>query len=470
MKYFGIALILALIPLTMALLSSGPAGRRQVAFVLGALPLFTQTAHMIFAPISWAYWPGYAKGTEVSLIDGIALGVIFALPASRATANYVVPFALLGVFAVLSAFGATAPTAALFVAWQILRVTLIYIAASRLSGDPASMRALIGGMIFGLGCNAAAAVVQHLRGIHQAPGLFGHQNTTGMIAHYVSLPAAALFVADRRTGWALLGTGAAAAVAVLGASRATVGLEAAGLALLIVLVVIFRPNARARALLGIGLAGLIVMAPLAYKALAPRIAEAEATTYDEREAFKNVARDMLHDHPGGIGANHYVIVANVQGYSARNRVAATSGSRSANVHNAYLLTAAEMGWAALVPFVWLSLLTALHALYWSFRSPDKRLAVMLLGCGTAQLVVALHNLFEWVFVTYAVQVLFCLNLGMIAALIGQVRIARAQQSRSRVTREVQAMPIGAVPGYGPAAKAVRLPTARLSRTVAGDSG
>lgn len=430
MKYLGLLLIFALIPLTAALLSSGSAGRRQTAFLFGALPFFSQALHVIVAPISWAYWPGYVKGIELSLTDGMALGILFAMTRNRAAANYLVPFGLLMACALASAPGTSAPTAAVFVAWQILRVAIIYVAASRLASDPAVLRAMIGGMVLGLGCSAVIAAVQHLQGVYQAPGLFVHQNTAGLIAHYVSLPAAALFVADRPARWPLLGLAAAAGVAIFGASRATVGLEAAGLALMIVFAAVFWPTTRSYALLAIGVLGMAVMAPVAYKVLAPRFAAAERTDYDERAAFTQVAQAMMRDHPGGVGANHYAIVANIQGYSARFKVAPTAGSRSANVHNAYLLTGAEMGWAALVPFVWLSLFAALHGIYWCFRSPDRRLALLLLGCSMAQLVVAVHNLFEWIFVTYVVQTIFALNLGAIAALIGQIRVARAQSTRS----------------------------------------
>lgn len=430
MKYLGLLVILACIPLVSALLSSGPSGRRQIAFLFGLVPFFTQWAHIIVAPVSWPYWPGYVKGTEISLIDGIALGVIFSLRGNRAAANYAVPFFLLAGFAILSAPGTPAPTAALFVAWQTLRVWLVFVAASRLASDQDGIRAMIGGMVLGLGCNALAALSQRLHGVYQAPGLFSHQNSLGLATHFVALPAAALYVADRRAKWALIGLAAAGAVAILGASRATVGLEAAGLALLIVLIVMVWPSSRSMALLGAGVLGMALLSPLAYKALAPRFASVEHSDYDERRAFTQAALAMLHDHPGGVGANHYVIVANVQGYSDRFKVAAVEGSRSANVHNAYLLTAAEMGWAALVPFIWLTLGTAIHGIVWSLRSRDKRLSVMLLGSCVAQIVMVVHNWVEWVAVTYVIQVVLCLNLGIIAGLIGQVRTARRRSTAS----------------------------------------
>jgi len=163
---------------------------------------------------------------------------------------------------------------------------------------------------------------------------------------------------------------------------------------------------------------------VALTVLAPRFASVEHSDYDEREAFTRAAKDMLADHPWGVGANHYVLAANSQGYSDRAKVGWGEGSRAANVHNAYLLTAAEMGYIALVPFVWLSILTALGGLVWCFRSRDKRLSIALFGTCMAQFVVAVHNTVEWIFVTYAAQVLFCINLGTMAGLIGEIRASR----------------------------------------------
>lgn len=447
MKYAGILAILAMIPLTAALLSSGAGGRRLVAFFLGAIPFFMQSAHIIVAPISWRYWPGYVKGAEISIVDGMALGIILCTYRNRAAANYVIPFFLLAACAVFSARGTIAPPAAMFVAWQMFRVYLIYVAVTRLAANQANIAVMLGGMVAGLGCNAVAAAIQHLGGVYQAPGLFGHQNTLGLIAHYVSLPAAALFMADRRAMWPLLGVGAAAAVALLGASRATVGLEAGALALLVVFAIMIWPTARAMSFMAMAVIGMAVMAPVAYVVLTPRFVAAEVSDYDERQAFTNVAKAMMHDHPTGVGANFYVISSNADGYARRFHVALTTGSLSANVHNAYLLTGAEMGWAALVPFVWLTVLTALHGLYWSFRSSDKRLALVLLGTSMAQFAVAVHNVFEWIFVTYAVQVLFCINLGLVAALVGAVR-------KSRVESEP-----AAEPANGPALRAPALASA-----------
>jgi len=423
-KFIGLLVFLALVPVFHSLLLSGPAGRRLVAFLLGFLPFLLQVAHLVVAPISWQYWPGYVKGIEFSLIDALALAVVLTPRAGRARAIHAAPFFAMIAVALLSAFHAQVPPAAVFVGWQTFKVFLIYMAATRLASDASGRRALVAGMVAGLGCNAVWALVQHLGGTYQATGLFVHQNLLGMLAHFVALPAAALYVADQRAKWALWALVAAGAVAILGASRATIGLEAAGLAVLLIGISVFWPQPRGLALTFAGVIALAALTPVALTVLAPRFASVEHSDYDERQAFTRAANAMLHDHPYGVGANHYVLAANAQGYSDRAKVGWGPGSRSANVHNAYLLTAAEMGYIALGPFVWLSILTALGGLVWCFKSRHERLSIALFGTCMAQLVVAAHNTVEWVFVTYAAQVLFCINLGTTAGLIGEIRASR----------------------------------------------
>ena len=56
---------------------------------------------------------------------------------------------------------------------------------------------------------------------------------------------------------------------------------------------------------------------------------------------------MIADHPLGVGANQYVIVANTGGYSARAGVPWNTDERAAPVHDAYYLVTAELGFLGL---------------------------------------------------------------------------------------------------------------------------
>src|SRR5258708_24919325 len=109
---------------------------------------------------------------------------------------------------------------------------------------------------------------------------------------------------------------------------------------------------------------------------------------------------MVGDHPMGVGANHYVIVANTEGYSDRAGVIPTSGSRGANVHNVYWLVLAETGYVGIAAF----LLLLAQPLFMAFRTAwshrrDWR-GDVLLGLGVALLAVYVHSLLEWAFLTF----------------------------------------------------------------------
>ena len=145
------------------------------------------------------------------------------------------------------------------------------------------------------------------------------------------------------------------------------------------------------------------------------------TEYDERAAFEGAASEMLSDHPLGVGTNHYVIIANTQGYSQRNGVVPTVGSLSATVHNVYLLVAAESGYLGLATFVILLLQPPAVALRLGWKARGDIRGDLLIGLGISLIIVYAHSLFEWVFVTYFFQYLFAAQLGLIAGLSEQIK-------------------------------------------------
>ena len=97
--------------------------------------------------------------------------------------------------------------------------------------------------------------------------------------------------------------------------------------------------------------------PLAISSFEERFAaEPISAEYDERAAFQRAAALMLSDHPMGAGANNYVVVANSRDYIRPGRGVTWGGSsRSTFVHNAYWLTAAELGYLGAIAFALLLL-------------------------------------------------------------------------------------------------------------------
>src|SRR5690606_1191376 len=115
------------------------------------------------------------------------------------------------------------------------------------------------------------------------------------------------------------------------------------------------------------------LAPLAMSSFERRFAATPfERDYGEREAFNRAAALMLADHPMGVGANHYVLIAKNHGYSERAGVVPFEASRNAHVHNAYWLVAAETGYLGLGALLLLMLRPLGVAFAYGWRHRDDR--------------------------------------------------------------------------------------------------
>lgn len=434
MKWIALLAVLALLPVAIGWLRANPRKLPQVMFALGVLQFVAGLLHMYVAPISWAYWPGFNKGLEVSIVDAIAIALIASAPAGVRIAHLRWPIVLYMLCVLLSATQTDVPLPTLFYAWQLGRVILLVTAVAIACRDPRVPTALIRGLIVGLAFQAVMSIVDRAQGALQAAGTFGHQNTLGMITHFVVFPSLAVLLATKKEKWMWLGPVAGAIIAILAASRATLGLAGAGVVLLLFLSLVRRPTARKRGVAAMGIIGLAIAAPLAMTTLSERFKEIPLGGYDERAAFERAAWAMVHDHPFGVGSNHYVIVANTKGYSNRAGVIPTFGSRSAHVHNAYLLNAAETGYIGLVAFVLMLVWPIVAALRcaWRFRRDPR--GELLLGLATALIVVALHSKYEWIFVTTGLEYFYAIAVGLIAGIAQQMGYWAPKRRKQPVRR------------------------------------
>lgn len=430
MKWVALLLFAGLVPVLISWLRSNPGRAPMLWTVMGFLPFVMDPWHLIVAPISWAMWPGFAKGLELSLLDFVALAVFLRYQKIRIRSPLltVLPFYIFVVLATMAWSGV--PMAAFFYAWQLARVLLLFTAVAMICQDERGPSALITGMVLGLCVQAGYAVEQRLAGVTQASGTFGHQNLLGMVSHFVTFPALAVLMIDGKKRAPLFGVLAGAVVIIFGASRATLGLAGAGFVALLLLSIIRRPTARKSMIVGLGLVGLAVATPLALSSLKDRFTAAPISAdYDERAAFERAARMVIADHPMGIGANQYVVVANTQGYSDRAGVIWNFGSRGANVHNAYLLVWAETGFLGLAAFVLMLLAPARTALRTAWRNRKDPRGDLLLGLGVCLTVVTVHCFFEWIFVVYPVEVLFAIDTGIITGLARQMSLEKSLAAR-----------------------------------------
>ena len=415
MRYVGLLLFFLCIPLLASMLRSEPRSRRWAWTLLGASPYIYGWAHLSVSIVSWAYWPGYVKGIIVALPDLLAIGLLLSTPKRPVRRGILIAFGCYIAAVAISVTVSDLPFASFQYAWQLLRVLLVAAAVARISAGTDAPRFLVYGMCYGIVFQAYFSVVQRFgHGLVQASGTMGHQNLLGMATHFALFTALALMLAGDRARILKLGTAAAMVVVALTGSRGTVGFAAAGVIALLALSLLRHPTAKKMRVAGAGVAVLLALVPVAYVTLEKRFASGsgDGGSNQERAAFKRAARAMWADHPLGVGANEYVVTANTKGYSERAGVIWSQGSRSANVHNIYLLIAAETGWPGIVAFVLLYAVAILTALRAAWVKPFSGNSELLLGVAVALTTVAVHNMYEWIFVIEVTQYLFGIMLGL----------------------------------------------------------
>jgi len=436
MKWVALLLFMALVPALISWLRSNPQRAPIVWAVIGFLPFVMDPWHLIVAPISWAMWPGYVKGLELSLLDFVALAVFLRYQNVRVSSPLLVvlPVYILVVLMTMTFSGV--PMAAFFYAWQLARVMLLFAAVVKICQNEKGPSALIFGMVLGLCVQAGYAIEQRFAGVTQASGTFGHQNLLGMVSHFVTFPALALLMVECNKRAPLFGVFAGAIVIIFGASRATLGFAGIGFVSLLILSTMRKPTSRKSIIVGLGMVALAIATPLAFSSLQKRfdVAPIEGS-YDERAAFERAANMVIADNPMGIGSNQYVVVTNTQGYSDRAGVIWNRGSRAANVHNAYLLVWAETGFLGLAAFIALLFVPIRIAFRAAWQNRSDPRGDLLLGLGVCLAIVGMHCFFEWIFVVYPVQSLFAIDAGIITGLARQISIEKSKQAELRKQRK-----------------------------------
>lgn len=404
---------------------------------MGFLPFGLGEFHFYVAAISWAYWPGYVKGIEISVLDVLALAMYISLPQTRQPLPFRLSMVLYFLAVLLSAFQTPVPMATILYAWQVARMFLVFALVVKASDDERVPRAILTGMTIGLCFEACFAVWERFGlGMFQVGGTLGHQNFLGLMSHFVTFPWLALLLAGEKGWLPVAGPLAGLIVAALTVSRGTVGLMGAGYVGIFALSGLRRWTRRKALVLAAGVACFCVLAPVILSSFETRFSEQEATpgydpSYDERAAFENAAKNIILDHPFGVGANYYVVAANTGGYNARAHVSWTSGSESANVHNIYYLVTAETGYIGLVTFALMLLRPLIVAFRCGWRNRKDRRGDLLLGLGMSLLMVYIHSYFEWIFITFQAQYMFALDAGLVAGLATQLGYWRSPVGNRR---------------------------------------
>ncbi len=393
-----------------------------VAFLIGFSPLYLGLFHTNMAIISWAAWPGYVKGIEVSIIDFLVVATFLSLPRARHAPPFALPMVAYFVAVLLSVLQADVAMASVFYCWQLLKLYFVYRVLSRACESPEFVDALLKGLGSAVIIQAFLAGWQHFAlGITQAAGTQASQNELGMLTNLVAIPIFAILVSERSGRLPGSVVASAVVITISTGSRATVGLGGLGYATTLILSLMRRWTRRKALILMAGVGVAIVGGVAASAALSHRGAAEMESSDQERITFERAAGMMLADHPFGVGANQYVVVANTQHYNERAGVLAVSGSEGANVHNVYRLVAAETGYLGLATYLVLlaSCLAYVFRGAWRYRG-DQR-GDLLLGIGVSFCILYVHSLYEWVFITFQVQYVYCILLALAVGVTNQLK-------------------------------------------------
>lgn len=421
MRIVGIILVLMSLPVFVTWLKGHPGRHKWAYAAVGILPFTINAINLDAALISWAAWTGYAKGIIITLLDTLALALIAVNRSSLRKLPFLSLVVVYLLAVTLSLVFSSLAMSSSFYAFQIVRMLILFVAVASFVGRPGALRWLAYGLAGGAIFQALVSVNQILSGSIQASGTMGHQNLLGLMLHFVTIPLMALMLAGERHKLIAVGVLAGLVSVAFGASRGSVGFAAIGVCILVALSLLRRTSGHKWKIVGVGALALILIAPVAMNSFERRFEDRplHEGAYDERAAFERAARLMWTEHPMGVGANQYVVAANTGGYSERAGVVWTYGSRSAKVHNMYLLVAAETGWLGLLSLLALLVWPVCRGLRFAFRDRRDPRGDMVLGATVAIMTCAAHGFYEWVFVTYQAQYMFAIALGIIAGLIRQ---------------------------------------------------
>jgi O-antigen ligase len=415
--FVGIA---GIVPLSFVL-SSSPTLLRLFWIAIGLFPfLSVSILKADVAIISWESWHGHVYGLELSIIDLLAVAIYIVIFHNVNSIRFHIPFLLYFLAISASILQAEMPLAATFYVWQFVRIYFLVFVVAKACTDYDVAAAILKGLTIGLMIQMPVLFWQlFVLHVNQPSGTFGHQNTLGIVTHFINIPQLVLLLAGQRTLWTTLTPLLGTVVVVLTASRATVAFSALGFVAALSLSSLRKLTPWKALVAGVGILFVAAIVPVAVSAFQKRFESNPLTEdlYDERAAHIRTALLILEDHPFGVGANHYAFIAQ-NGYAQRGGV--VEANVSMLVHNVYLLAAAETGYVGLLAFALMLLFPVYIAFRYARRTPSKR-GDLLFGLGVALIMVYLHSMVEFILISKEVQYILALVFGMIFGLAHNIK-------------------------------------------------
>lgn len=432
MKWVFLLAVLLSIPVLSRVFRASEKRLVQGCFLLGA-SMFLVVPSMWSAPIPWPGWQGPIHGLEISCIDGVTIAMILATKPVRIPWSIKLAFGLFCVGLAVSTLASYLFMPAGFYIAQVLRSLFLFLAVARVCGTvKQAPYALLAGLGIGLGYEALNASYQHyVNHVFRPGGNLGHSNFLGLASDFVTFPILALMLGTKRF-WPVLVLLGGLMIAVVGGSRATMGLFAAGVLLTFLFSLVHGVSGRK---LGFGLAALLMLlvaAPEMVSSVNRRTEKSLSDSDWERNTMKSAARMMIADHPLGVGADQYVMVDNTGGYAQRAGLGWNFNSRAAPVHDVYFLVTAELGWLGLAGF--LATIAAFIAL--GFRKlraqSDDEINELMPGLLATMMIAAVHMSYEWVFMHFVLHYMFAIAAGLMVAVAA--RTSKIAQRRPVMVR------------------------------------
>lgn len=263
---------------------------------------------------------GHTKGYEISLIEVLALALLFAVRrASNGSPSGRIPglgwYLFWCAVSMLSVIGSHEPTYALMALSRFAKGALIFAAAAVYLRDEKDLRWAVGALAGALFHHGLLCLkMRLLDGSWQVKGWFEHQNPMAMWCYLSALPVLALMLEPKVKGrlfWlCVAGYSGAGLCILLSVSRAALAAYAAGSAILLLAAWVRGPNLRVTMMSVMGAIGAVVVSVFAldsFKARLNEVAESsEVVEEDLRDILNKQSASMLQKNPLlGIGWNNF---------------------------------------------------------------------------------------------------------------------------------------------------------------------